>query len=114
MKKYLGVIGLAKRAGKLASGTESVLDAIRAGKSALVLIAADASEDTRKRICDKCAFYGGRYVVLSASKTELAAVLGRNDTAAASFLDASFVKAFEASLAREETISAGKEISKKN
>ena len=45
MKKYEGVIGLAFRARKLATGTESVLDAIRAGKSALVLVAADASEE---------------------------------------------------------------------
>lgn len=111
MKKYEGVVGLAKRAGKLACGTESVLDAIRSGKSALVLIACDASEDTKKRIGDKCAFYGGKYIILPTTKSELGSLLGRNDTAAAAFLDASFKKAFETSLSREETITAGKEIS---
>lgn len=111
MKKYEGVIGLAKRAGKLATGTESVLDAVRAKKSALVLVASDASEDTKKRISDKCAFYDGRYIVLPTTKSELGGVLGRNDTATAAFLDASFVKAFETSLTREETTLARKEIS---
>ncbi len=114
MKKYEGVIGLAFRARKLATGTESVLDAIRAGKSALVLVAADASEDTKKKISDKCAFYGRKFVIIPTMKGELGRLLGRNDTATAAFLDASFVKAFETSLAREETTTSGKENSNEN
>lgn len=112
MKKYVGVIGLAFRARKLACGTESVLDAIRSKKSVLAIVASDASADTKKKLGDKCAFYGGGYVVLPITKSELGSALGRNETAAAAFLDASFVKAFEASLAREEITLAGKEISK--
>jgi ribosomal protein L7Ae-like RNA K-turn-binding protein len=111
MKKYEGVIGLAFRARKLAAGTESVLDAIRAKKAVLTLVTSDASEDTKKRLSDKCAFYGGRYVIIPTTKSELGRLLGKNDTAAAAFLDASFVKAFELSLTREETTLAGKEIS---
>lgn len=110
MKKYIGVIGLAKRAGKLACGTESVVDAIRAKKASLVIVASDVSNETKKRIVDKCSFYGVDITTLEEGKSELGTALGRNDTAAAAFLDASFVKAFHASLAREKT-STRKEIS---
>ena len=48
MSRVLGVLGLARRAGALAIGTNSVLEAVRKGKAYLVLIASDASENTAK------------------------------------------------------------------
>ena len=55
--KLYNMIGMAKRAGKLAGGESMVLDAIRSGKAKLVIIAEDASDNTKKMFHDKCAYY---------------------------------------------------------
>jgi ribosomal protein L7Ae-like RNA K-turn-binding protein len=56
--KVLSRLGLAMRAGKLVTGEETVLKAIRGGEAKLVLMAADASENTGKKLADKCGSYG--------------------------------------------------------
>ncbi|MCX7714618.1 MAG: ribosomal L7Ae/L30e/S12e/Gadd45 family protein [Clostridia bacterium] len=55
--KVLGMIGLAKRAGKVVSGEFLCDKAIKEGRSRLVIIACDASEMTKKAVKDACAFY---------------------------------------------------------
>lgn len=55
--KGLSALGMAMRAGKLITGEETVLRAIRAGKACLVLVAGDASDNTKKKFRDKCASY---------------------------------------------------------
>jgi len=56
-EKASGMIGLARRAGKLIWGEDTVLEAIRSGKAQLVLIAGDASDNTKKLFNDKCSYY---------------------------------------------------------
>jgi ribosomal protein L7Ae-like RNA K-turn-binding protein len=56
--KVLSRLGLAMRAGKLTTGEETVLKAIRAGEAKLVLLAQDASDNTAKKLADKCGSYG--------------------------------------------------------
>ena len=56
MERLRGTIGLAMRAGQLALGEEGAVKAIRAGGAALALLDADASENTRKRLTDACAY----------------------------------------------------------
>ena len=56
-RKLLSSLGLAMQAGKLITGDENVLTAIRAGTALLVLIADDASEKTQKKFQDKCSHY---------------------------------------------------------
>jgi len=56
--KALSRLGLAQRAGKLVSGEDGVLKAIRRGQARLVILAEDASENTRKKVADKCQSYG--------------------------------------------------------
>ncbi|MCL2521363.1 MAG: ribosomal L7Ae/L30e/S12e/Gadd45 family protein [Erysipelotrichales bacterium] len=58
MNKIEGLIGLTRRAGKLVVGTDNVLDYVRKNKVFLVLILNDASENTKKKLLDKCVFYG--------------------------------------------------------
>lgn len=52
--KIYGTMGMAKRAGKATTGTDAVIARIRAFEAYLVVISRDASEGTKKRICDKC------------------------------------------------------------
>lgn len=55
--KLLSLLGLAQRAGKLASGEAKALQAIQQRKAYLVIIANDASDNTRKKFTDKCHYY---------------------------------------------------------
>ncbi|WP_274361419.1 YlxQ family RNA-binding protein [Paenibacillus thermotolerans] len=55
--KTLSYLGLALRAGKLASGDEAVLKAVRSGTAKLVFLANDASDNAKKKYRDKCSFY---------------------------------------------------------
>lgn len=55
--KVLSLLGLSARAGKLASGEYSAETAVKSGKAALVLVAEDASANTKKLFHDKCSFY---------------------------------------------------------
>ena len=57
LKQILFSIGLAKKAGKVISGTDSVCDEIRKNKIFLVLCACDVSENTKKKISDCCKYY---------------------------------------------------------
>ena len=55
---FYSMLGIAMRAGALTMGTDGVLTAIAAGKAALVLLDDGASENTKKKFRDSCAFYG--------------------------------------------------------
>lgn len=56
MAQIEGLLGLAMRAGQLTPGADLALREIKAGKAALVLVDQDASENTRKKLQDACAF----------------------------------------------------------
>lgn len=52
--KLLGALGLCRRAGKLALGSDRVLEQAARGRAALVLLAADASGRTARRMREGC------------------------------------------------------------
>ncbi|MDF2717017.1 MAG: ribosomal protein L7ae [Paenibacillus sp.] len=84
--KALSYMGLAMRAGKLAFGEEGVLKAIRSGQARLVVMAEDASDNTRKKYRDKCQHYN---VELSErfSRYELGAAIGKEARVLVAVLD---------------------------
>lgn len=55
--KVLSLLGLSVRAGKVASGEFAAETAVKSGKAALVIVAEDASANTKKLFRDKCSFY---------------------------------------------------------
>ncbi len=57
-QKLLGLLGLARRAGKLVTGEDMVLGAIRGGKASLVIFAADGGASSLKKFTDKTTSYG--------------------------------------------------------
>lgn len=57
MSKVYSQLGLAMRAGKLVTGDEIVLKAIRSSEAKLVILAGDASLNTQKKFRDKCGTY---------------------------------------------------------
>ncbi len=63
-KDILSLLGLAARARKITSG-ESLINDIRSNKVKYVIIASDASDNTKKKITDKCIYYKVDYLVAS-------------------------------------------------
>ena len=58
MTKAEGLLGLASRAGQITLGAELALREIKGGRAAAVLLDAGASDGTRKKILDACAYRG--------------------------------------------------------
>lgn len=55
--KVLNLIGLAQKAGKVVSGQFMTEKAVKTGEAALVVLAQDASENTKKKFSNMCEFY---------------------------------------------------------
>jgi ribosomal protein L7Ae-like RNA K-turn-binding protein len=76
----LRMLGLARRARKLAVGTDAVLNAVRSSNKPFIVVSAcDVSERTAKQLTDKCLTYGVPLVTLKADRSALAAALGSKD-----------------------------------
>ncbi len=56
MAQIEGLLGLAMRSGQMTLGADLALREVKAGKAALVLMDAGASENTQKKLRDGCAF----------------------------------------------------------
>lgn len=57
-KQIANLLGLAKRAGGLVTGTDACMTSIRSGKAALAIVANDTGGNAMKKYHDKCKFYG--------------------------------------------------------
>ena len=80
-QKILSLIGLSVKAGKVIFGVPMICEAMRkGGKGAplLVIEASDTSENTHKKINDKCTFYGVRRIKISADAQTLALSVGKS------------------------------------
>ncbi len=53
----LKMLGLAAKAGKVASGEFMTENAVKSGGAALVIVAEDASENTKKKFRNMCEYY---------------------------------------------------------
>lgn len=98
-KKLLSTLGLCARAGALVYGTDNVCDALRRGRVCLVIEAEDSSQNTHKKLTDKCTYYNIEHRVISASASALGAALGRSGLlAAVGITDESLKRAVEKQL----------------
>ncbi len=70
-----GMIGLAKKAGKIVAGAEQCEKEIRAKKSELIIIANDISDTGLKAITDVCTHYSIRHIKCF-TKNELGEAIG--------------------------------------
>lgn len=55
--KVLSLLGLAMRGRNLVSGEFQTVESVKTGSAMLVIVAEDASENTKKLFRDKCSFY---------------------------------------------------------
>lgn len=87
--KLRNSLGLCMRAGKLVTGDEIVLKAIRSGQAKLVIIAADASHNTMKKFTDKCNSYQIPFISFG-DRYELGSSIGKGFRVIAAVTDTGF------------------------
>ncbi len=87
--KFLGMLGLARRAGRAEYGEGRVLSLIRSGNARLVLAASDMSEGSEKKLRNACLHYGVPYLKC-AERGELGLALGCGEAAAVAVTDEHF------------------------
>lgn len=87
--QWMSLLGLANRAGKIISGEELVVKEIRNGKAKLILISADASLNTKKKITDKCKSYGVPIKVIE-KREILGHAIGKESRVLVAVLDKGF------------------------
>lgn len=90
MAKIEGMLGLARRAGRITYGTDAVLKDILSGKSKAVFLSSDASERTQGKFKKTCDENGVPFVILPLTKETIGKAIGRNDTAVVTVSDKSF------------------------
>lgn len=93
--KFCGMLGLAMRAGKLVCGEAKTSEAIRSGKCFLLLLAADASENTEKKFKNMTKFYSVSALV-PGNRIELGSILGKDSVVSAAVTDEGFAKQIRA------------------
>lgn len=90
--KVLSLLGLAAKAGKVASGGFSTEKAVKEGKGFLVVLAEDASGNTKKKFSNMCRFYEVPLVCLG-DKEKLGRAIGKEFRSCLAVSDENFVKA---------------------
>ncbi len=87
--KALSMLGLATRSKNLVSGGFMTEQAIKSGKAYLVVIAKDASDNTKKKFSDMCEFRGVPYEYYS-EKEILGHAIGKEERTVLAVTDAGF------------------------
>lgn len=90
--KVYSMLGLAMRARKLVSGEFSTDKAVKDRKAHVVIVAHDASGNTKKQFRDGAAFYHVPYYEYG-TKDELGHAIGKQERASIAVTDIDFAKA---------------------
>ena len=95
--KILSNISLATKAGKTVSGEFSVEKAVKEGKACLVVVSAEASDNTKKMFRNMCEFYKVP-VYFYGTKEGLGHFMGKEFRASMAVTDEGLAKAVEKQL----------------
>ena len=99
--KLLSLLGLARRAGKVITGDESCMKALRGGKARLIIVAADASDNTRKKYADKCAHYNTKLIIVS-DRASIGGAIGRAEQVVIAIEDEGFASGIRTCMDKSE------------
>ena len=92
--KFYSLLGLAEKAGKVSSGEFAVEKSVKEGKAALVIVGADASDNTRKHFEDMCN-YRDIPILVFGTKEELGHAIGKETRATIAVSDNGFAAALK-------------------
>lgn len=101
-KKVLGTLGLAMKAGNVVSGEFMTENAIRDGRARLVIVAGDASENTKKKFRNSCSYYHVPYACFG-DKDVLGKAIGKEFRASLAVLDGGLAQSIGKNLDLEVT-----------
>lgn len=102
MKKVYSMLGMAMKAGKVASGEFSTEKSVKSGHAYLVIVSEDASNNTKKMFSNMCNFYEvPRYFF--GTKEELGYAIGKGMRSSLAITDENFAGAIEKSLEQLES-----------
>lgn len=91
MNKVKAILSLCRKSDNVITGEDLCHKAIAQGRAYLVLIACDASANTRKKFLDKSSFYKVQSVVYG-SKEELSKAISKNNRATFVIKDAGLAR----------------------
>ncbi|MBS4189272.1 YlxQ family RNA-binding protein [Bacillus sp. FJAT-49705] len=89
--QWMSLLGLANRARKITSGEELTIKEIRNGKAKLILLSADASVNTTKKVTNKCKSYEVPYKLVE-NRELLGHAIGKDARVVVAVLDDGFAK----------------------
>ena len=100
MNKVLNTLGLCACARKISYG-ETLLKEIKSKKVYFVVVASDASDNSKKKLTDKCKFYNCEYAIIS-DKESISKAIGRLDlVSAVGVKDFNLVKKLKENIERD-------------
>lgn len=91
--KLLSFLSLAKKSGNLKSGEFQAIEAVKTQRAGVVIIAEDASDNTKKLFTDK-SNYREIPVIVFSTKEDLGRAIGKDLTASLAIVDDGMAKAF--------------------
>lgn len=89
--KILSLLGLAAKSRNVVSGEFSTENAVKEGKARLVVVAEDASDNTKKLFTNKCSFYKVP-VYIYGEKDVLGHCMGKGSRSSLAVTDSGFAK----------------------
>ncbi|MEI3339983.1 MAG: ribosomal L7Ae/L30e/S12e/Gadd45 family protein [Eubacterium sp.] len=95
--RIFSALGLAQKAGQIASGEFSAEQAVKSGRAFLLIVAEDASDNTKKKMSNMAAFYEVPFYCYG-SKEELGRCIGKEYRAMAAVLNQGFAKSIQKQL----------------
>ena len=100
----LSSIGMCRGAGRAVIGVPMICEELKkrgaqGGDDVMVIEASDTSENTHKRVCDKCAYYKVRHIRIESDCEALGRAVGKSAVGAVMINDASFCRLIDKRLA---------------
>ncbi len=90
-RKIQSLLSLCQRAGKIVTGEDTVEINIKKGSAFLVIIAGDASENTKNKFVNKCKYYNVPYYTCY-TKEELSGCIGKYNRSVYAITEVNFAK----------------------
>ena len=101
--KVLSLIGLAMKAGRCTSGETMTENETKLGRARLVIVASEASDNTKKKFRDMCEFYKVP-ICFYGDKDTLGHAMGKEFRASLAILDKGFADGIRKELKNREDI----------
>ncbi len=99
--RIFSYLGFAARARRLASGEFSTEQAVKSRKAYIVIVATDASENTKKNFRDMCTYYKVN-IYFYGNKEQLGHAIGKEFRASIAVQDENLARAIEKVLIEEQ------------